>query len=381
MNNSDIRSSETQAGFYFLAGDDSILRENARADVIAAARTGHPDAEIVRFMPDDGDFASFAERIITPSLLSSMRIFLITDAHSLDDKELDLLVGLFAYELPDACVIMETDRARSSRSRKPKEGAFSKKFLSWITTFEERAEQEPLRFFIHEFVKPPEYKMAEWVETQAPRLFGRAISKVNAEYFVDLVGADTSLLNSELQKIDLYLPDNAPIDKAVIDTVAGPNRAMSHFELAQALGKKDFVRVLEIIESIFTGNVYLPLFVGAVFRHFWGMYKIKEFSRVDPETVRRFKASFKGYNRQQQEETGVAIGVAAGLLSEKQPKSVYPVLVKSGIVDQALSYGTDDYRAIFGMLKEYDTGLKTGRADGSKTEFQLFCYRIIRHNG
>jgi DNA polymerase III delta subunit len=378
MNTPDNRTPGAQAGFHFLAGDDAILRENARADIIAAVRGVHAGAEIVRFSPDDGDFSSFAERIITPSLLSSMRIFLITDVHSFDEQDLDLLTGLYAYDLPDACVVMESDRAPSSRSRKSKEGALSKKFLAWITAFEEKTKSEPHRFSAREFVKPPDYKMAEWVEMQVPRLFGRSISRTNAEYLVDLVGADTSLLNSELRKIDLYLPEKAAIDKSVIDTVAGATRAMTQFELATALGRKDLVRTLEIIESIYAGNVYLPLFVGAIFRQFWAMYKINEFSKVHPDVVKRFKASFKGYNRQQQEETGVAIGVAAGLLSEKQAKSVYPVLVKSGIVDQALSYGAAQYRAIFSMLREYDIGLKTGKADGSKTELQLFCYRIVK---
>jgi DNA polymerase III delta subunit len=240
------------------------------------------------------------------------------------------------------------------------------------------AQQSPQRFTIQEFARQPDYKIAEWVVAQVPNLFGRHISKSNAERLVDLVGTDTMVLYSELQKIDLYLPDKAAIDTAVIDTVAGATRLMSPFELAQALGKKDFGRALEIIESIYTGNVYLPLFIGTIFRHFWSMFKISEFAKVNPDTIRRFKASLKGYNKQQQEETGVAIGVAAGLLSEKQVRSVYPVLVKSGIVYQALSFETKNYSAIFTALKEYDTGLKTGKVDDSKTGFQLFCYRIVK---
>jgi DNA polymerase III delta subunit len=369
-----------QAGFILLAGDDTILREHARTAILAAVRKSQPDAVIERHSADDGDFSSFSERIITPSFLSSMRIFLIADVHLLAEHDLDLLGGLFGYDLPDACVVMETDKVRAHGGRRQKDAALSKKYLAWLDAFEEMTQQSPKRFSIREFVAQPDYKTAEWVEAQVPILFNRRISKSNAERLVDLVGNDTMVLYSELQKIDLYLPDKALIDTAVIDTVSGATRLMSPFELAQALGKKDFDRALEIIESIYTGNVYLPLFIGAVFRHFWSMFKINEFAKVNPDTVRRFKASLKGYNRQQQEETGVAIGVAAGLFSEKQVKSVFPVLVKPGIVDQALSYESTQYRAIFTLLKEYDTGMKTGKADDSKTGFQLFCYRIIRQD-
>jgi DNA polymerase III delta subunit len=374
MNHSEDRAASSLAGFFLLAGDDTILRERARADIMKK----HAGAQIERYNPEDGDFSTFGESIITPSLLSSMRVFLISDVHLLDEQDLELLGGLFAYDLPDACVVMETDKVRSGGGRRSKESALSKKYLAWLDSFEEMTRRSPERFFIHEFAKPPDYKMAEWVEAQVPYLFGRRISKANAEYFVDLVGTDPAVLHSELQKIDLYLPDKAMVDKTVIDTVAGATRLMTQFELAAALGKKDLARALEIIESIFTANVYLPLFVGAIFRHFWCLFKISEFAKVNPDVVRRFTASLKGYNRQQQEETGVAIGVAAGLLSEKQARSVYPVIVKSGIVDQALSYETKQFKAIFAMLKEYDTGLKTGKADGSKTGFQLFCYRIVK---
>jgi DNA polymerase-3 subunit delta len=375
MKEADIQTVPASAGFALLGGDDTILRERARADIIAAVRKSHPDAGIERYNTDDGDFASFCEGIITPSLLSAMRIFLIADVHLLDEKELDQLAGLFAYDLPDACVIMETDRLTSKKS---KDTAPSKKYLTWFDSLKAHAQQSPRRFILREFASPPDYKMAEWVEAQAPFLFGRRISESNAEHLVDLVGADTSVLFSELQKIDLYLPDKAMIDKNVIDEVAGATRLMTQFELASALGKKDMGKALEIIESVYSGNVYLPLFVGAIFRQFWAMFKIHEFAQVNPETVRAFRATLKRYNKQQQDETGLAIGVAAGLMSEKQGRSVYPVIVKSGIVDQAISYGAKEYKAIFALLKEYDTGLKSGKADNSKTGFQLFCYRLVK---
>jgi DNA polymerase III delta subunit len=378
MNRPGKQTITSPAGFILLSGDDTILREHARTAIIASVRTGQPEAVIERYHAEDGNFSSFSESIITPSFLSSMRIFLITDVHLLGENDLGLLCGLFAYDLPDACVIMETDKTRSRGPRKQKDATLSKKYLAWLDSFEEMARTSPQRFSMQEFARLPDYKTAEWVETQVPNLFNRRISKPNAEHLVDLVGADTMVLYSELQKIDLYLPDKAVIDAAVIDTVAGATRLMSPFELAQALGKRDFGRVLEIIESVYSGNVYLPLFVGVIFRHFWSMFRITEFAKVNLDTVRAFKASMKGYDRQRQEETGVAIGVAAGLLSEKQVRSVFPVMVKSGIVDQALSFETKQYKAIFAMLKDYDTGLKTGRADDSKTGFQLFCFRLIR---
>ncbi len=362
-------------GFTLLCGDDAVMREHMRSDIIAAVKTAHPDSLVERYNPGDGDFAAFAESVITPSLLTPMRTFLISELHLLSEKDLDILSGLFGYDLPDACVVMETEKTTAKKS---KDAAPSKKFLSFIETLTARLKKEPSRFSIQEFIRPPDYKMTEWVETHAPLLCKRKISRPAAEHLVNLVGADTSLLYSEMQKIDLFLDEKGVIDNKVIDAVCGATRTMTPFELAAALGKKDLGRAMEIIDSIYAQNVYLPLFVSAIFRQFWSMFRIREFAKTNSDTVKRFKASLKSYNKAAQEECGVLIGVAAGLLSEKQSRSVYPVLVKSGIVDHAMGFEPNQYRMIFSMLRDYDIGLKTGKADNSKTGFEIFCYGIVR---
>jgi DNA polymerase III delta subunit len=48
------------------------------------------------------------------------------------------------------------------------------------------------------------------------------------------------------------------------------------------------------------------------------------------------------------------------------------------MIEQALSFGPDEYKRIFSLLAEFDTGIKTGRYDDSKAGFQVFCYRIAK---
>jgi DNA polymerase III delta subunit len=365
----------TTPGFVLLSGDDTISRLQVRDELVKTVKSREPSAEIVRFSQDDQTFADFSEQILTPSLLSSMRIFIVSDLHALSDKDFDSITALFPYEIPDACVILETDKQRSGK--KTRENALSKKYTAFLDAFGEYSEKSPGRFMMKEFVMPPDYKMAEWVESRVTQVFNRRIAKPDAEYLIDLAGTDPSILFSELQKIDLFLDDKAPISRDVIETVVGSTRLMSQYELAQAIAKKDDMRVLEIIDSVYVGNVYLPMYSGAIFRQFWPMFKIFQLSKSDPELISKYRSTQKRFNRQLQEETGLAIGVAAGILSEKQGKSVYPVIVKSGIVEQSLAFNNKEYMKIFSLLKEFDVGLKTGKHDDSKTSFQLFCYKIM----
>jgi hypothetical protein len=358
--------------FILLAGDDTTSREIARRNIVRAVKKRQPAAEVERYNAGETTFAAFFERIVSPSLLTPLRVFLVPDMHLLDDKEFGLLGDLLGYDLPDACVVLETDWLKSAR--RTKESALPKKYAAWLDSFDERAQRSPSTFLVQLFPKPPDYKMADWVEENAPRLFGRRISKKDAQHLVDLVGADTAALHSELSKIDLYLEAGAAVTVDIIDKVAGATRLSTQFELAQALSEKNMVHALEIIESIYAGSVYLPLYVGAVFRHFWALFKMSLFAKANPAILRDFRLS----GGQRQNDAALALGVASGILTEKQANRLYPALIKPRLVDHALSFSFSHYKRIFSLLADFDSGVKTGRFDDSKAGFQVFCCRIVK---
>jgi DNA polymerase III delta subunit len=220
--------------------------------------------------------------------------------------------------------------------------------------------------------------MSQWVQSRTPLLFERNISPKDADFFIDCVGGDSSTIYSELQKLDVYLPPAKPIDRAAIEAVCGSTRLMTQFELAQALGTKDFPRVLEIIDSLYRGSVYLPLHISAIFKHFWALFRIAMWAKSNREDMNRFTASLKRFNKPVQDEVGLAIGIAAGLLTDKQRTSVYPKIVKSNMVQQSQAFTEKNYTSIFRWLGDYDVGIKTGRIGDDKTGFQLLCYKIFR---
>jgi len=363
------------AQFTLLMGDDTISREKMKSDIVAAVQNKFPTASFERFDPETMSFASFTEKMLSPSLFQEVRIFLLRDAHTLSRGDLDMLTEVFPYDLPDAFVVVETDRPLV---KKGKDKAGPKDFLAWAETFQKHIVKKPAKFAFAEFVRTPDYKMAEWVERQTPLLLGRSIGRKDAEYLVDLVGADSGALFSELQKIDIHLPPNKPIDRGAIESISGATRLMTQFECAQALGRRDFPRVLEIIESLYLGSVYLPLYLAAIFKHFWALFRIKNYAQAHPKDIADFQNAVKRYNKAVQDDVGLKIGVAAGLLSDKQRASIYPVIVKSGVVDQALTFEYRDYKRIFAWLYDFDTGIKTGRIDDSKIGFQLLCYKIFK---
>ena len=370
-----MNAESTPPAFTLLLGDDTISREKAKQNVIDSVRARAADALIERFDPEGKSLAAFAERVITPSLFQEVRVFIVRDAHLLKKDDLEVLKSLFAYDIADVHVVIEASVARSGKDR---HRTGSKDFEQLIKQYESASAAAPGKFSQFEYPQPAEYKMAQWVEAQTPLLLGRGISRKDAEYLVDLVGSDGATLYSELQKIDVFLAPKKPIGREAIETVSGATRLMTQFELAQALGTKNLVKALEIIDSLYRGSVYLPLYISAIFKHFWALFRIVIFARANAEAMKKFEASMKRFDKQTQDEIGLAIGVAAGLMTEKQRGSVYPVIVKPGLVRQAGSFTEAHYKKIFPWLKEYDIGVKTGRIDDSKIGFQLLCYKIVK---
>jgi DNA polymerase III delta subunit len=353
---------------HLIVGDDSIAREQARLRIHKQIEAIHGTVMTERYDSSMMEFSSYLEKIITPSLFQEIRIFHINHAQSLSEKELKGLDQTIEYPPPDAYIIIEVDEM--------KKGKDDSKIIKKLN-ISKRCEKRPQDYTFAEFVKPPDYKISQWLTTQIPNLFKRRILKDDADYLVDLVGYDIDNLYSELQKIDIHLEPGEPVDKRAIEEIVGSTRQMTVFELATAIAERQFTRALTIIDSLFETAFYGPAMVSALFKQFWALFRIRRFAESNPDEMKRFLNS-KGYNNPVQNEAAFNIGKAAGLLYDGEQRKVYPVIIASGIVGQAKKFTDNELKLIFKWLLEFDTGIKTGKIEGSLQDVQLFCYKIVR---
>jgi DNA polymerase III delta subunit len=346
-------------------GGDAIRRRAARDRLLHAIEERHGEVGHERFDPSGDTVDGFVERMITPSLFQTTRVFSIRHADGLPQRDLGRLAEAVGYDIPDVYLVVDIDEGAG------KDGAKVVKHLR----VKELAKKNRGRYAIYDFAKPPDYKMAAWLSEHAPELFGRRLSPDDAEYLVDLVGTEMEVLHSELQKIDIHLKPKAPFDRAAIDSITGATRTMSSFELAEALSAKELPRALEVLDSLFSTTFYAPTCISVVFRRFWSMRKIRAYAHANPAKVRRYLSSqYKTKN-----EIAHEIGVAAGLLRPGDPVGrAYPLVVKSRIVEQARAFADHHLETIFRWLRDFDVDVKTGRIDPTEGVLQLLCYRIVR---
>ena len=356
----------TAARCFILSGDDTVSRERAREEIIAGIVAAAGPCIREHFDPAAESASAFAQRMLTPSLFQETRIVHLRHAQTLPDDDCAELGPVLSGDIPDVYCIVEIDEDKKGVPR------ILKKLHS-----DGRASGAPSKCRTVEFARPPDYKIPGWLVDNVPILIGRRIAKADAEYLAERVGYDLDILHSELQKVDLYLPSNAPVSRNAIDHVTGSVREMTPFELAAAAGRRDLPRAKRIIEGLFSVNVHMPLVVSALARHFWALFRIKKYLAVHPEVGRRFAAS-KGYKNPDQDAAGLAIGKASGLLQDGEERKIFPVLIKSGIVEQTAGFSEDELAQILGLLLEFDVGIKTGAIEPARHNLEMLCYRIIR---
>lgn len=365
----DTASNTSLPRVLIIAGDDSIGREQARLKIINNVQKHYGQYVLERYDSAVEEFDSYIEKIMTPSLFQEIRVFHINHAQTLSEKELKELDKTIQYPPPDAYLVIEIDEGKKNKDTESK--------ITKILQIKKRSASKNADFFYQEFLKPPDYKIAEWLVNQIPILFNRRISKINADLLVDMVGCEVNALYSELQKIDIHLEPGESIEKESIEEIVGASRTMTVFELASALSDRQLSRALAIVDSLFATTFYAPMMISALFRHFWALFRIRKFADANQQVMKNYLNS-KGYNNPVQNEAAFAIGKAAGLLSDGEQRKVYPVIIASGIIQQAKKFADEELELICKWLLDFDVGVKTGKISGSQQEVQLFCYRIVR---
>ncbi|MDR2728701.1 MAG: hypothetical protein LBB56_06165 [Chitinispirillales bacterium] len=347
-----------------VSGDDTFTMELLKDRYLSRIESERGQYVLEVFDSLNESLSNFIGRMMTVSLFSEVRAFCILHAQSLSESELAELDGVLDYEIPDVYLFVSAQIEKRSSA----ETKITKKLQ-----LKKRGSTPGV--IVQDCSKPYDNKLAEWITKQTPVMFNRQIERDAAQLLAELV--EFELLYSELQKIDISLAPNARIDKRTVEKITGATRTMSVYELAAALGQKDFPEALCVIDSLFSASFSVSYAVSAIFRHFWSLFKIKNYLEKNPNMLRQYNAGGFGENSPQS-KAAFEIGKACGLLTETEVKKVYPVIIKSAVVTQSQKFSSAGLRAVLKMLQQFDVDVKRGKIEGSARTLQMLCYKIVR---
>jgi DNA polymerase-3 subunit delta len=111
-----------------------------------------------------------------------------------------------------------------------------------------------------------ENQIMPWIQKHVRRL-GLSITGPAAQWLASEVGASTSLLRSEIGKIQIYLGERKEITEEDVQAVAGFRREYSVFSLQDAVGAKDAVAALRILDNLLP-NTSAGAMISTLARYF-----------------------------------------------------------------------------------------------------------------
>ncbi|MCF8261365.1 MAG: DNA polymerase III subunit delta [Melioribacteraceae bacterium] len=132
-------------------------------------------------------------------------------------------------------------------------------------------------------------ELVRWLIKQAAKA-GMNIARNDAEYLVDMVGEDKSLLEMQIEKFSTYLSGEKTIDKDIIDKLASETKEYTIFNLQEALGKGDRHKSLVIIYNLLDNGKDLVFINAMLIKFIITLAKILELSG---EKINDFEAAGK----------------------------------------------------------------------------------------
>jgi DNA polymerase-3 subunit delta len=110
---------------------------------------------------------------------------------------------------------------------------------------------------------------ARQLAVELSRAAGLAMDGDAIEWMVDLLGADAMHIATEIEKLRLYAGDRKRIDAQELAALVPDSSVSTIFALVDALGRRDRLRALSLVDTLVRQGEYMPLalsFLASLFR-------------------------------------------------------------------------------------------------------------------
>lgn len=116
------------------------------------------------------------------------------------------------------------------------------------------------------FPKPSLIQINSWIKSLFKKN-GFDITEGLCHKFVEMVGEDRFILESEIEKVCLYFKEKSVITEEDLNQYASYTKVYSSFELVDAFFERDYQKILRLTENLYEADKDMPLkVIGALNR-------------------------------------------------------------------------------------------------------------------
>lgn len=214
---------------YGLFGEEDFLVAQALEDFLASpAFSQNPSLNVERFHAQDTPPTRVLESARTLPFLGSRRLVILQEVEAYKAEQLNALMPYVEDPAPSTCLLL-AGRKLDSRTRLAK--ALSKAGR------------------VHVFKKLWPRDLPPWLAQRAA-LRGKTLAREAAERLAELMGLGLGALDSEVEKLSLYVGGRAQISAQDVAAVTGRGRLYSIFDFTDALAAGRLHRTLTSYDQL-----------------------------------------------------------------------------------------------------------------------------------
>ncbi len=222
---------------YLFVGRETLLMGEALAGV--KARLISPASSVWNYQQFYCDESKAEDILIaanTGPAFSSQRLVVARNCERLIPAGLRLFISYLSNPCPTTCLLctMET---------KGKGGELEKQFVATFDKADSRVD----------FSRVYDNELSGLIKKMAAGQ-GRKIENEAVTSMVEVCGGQLGLIKGELDKLDSFLPLNAPITRQDWEEIAGPARTDNIFALCDAIGRKEPKLAWELANVLITSG-------------------------------------------------------------------------------------------------------------------------------
>lgn len=170
---------------------------------------------------------------------------------------------------------------------------------------------------------------------------GKNISEENAQMLVDISGENRNMLESQLDKIILFMHEEKEITLDHVQSLSAKLKQHTIFDLQNVLGRKDKANTIRIAFNLLDNGADPVFIVAMLTRYFTGISKVNELSKLSlpVQQAARFAGTHHYYYKDYQQ--------ARTMYSDSDLANVFRALLKA---DLSIKTTTSDGKSIITIL-------------------------------
>ncbi len=294
---------------YYFHGDEPYLMERAvkrLTDLVVPPDFRDFNLDVFYGNECKGD--EIASVTQTLPMFADRRMVIVKRAGDLSAAALEILAACVADPPPTTCLVFVGEKIDQR-----------KKFFQELKKKGELVECK----------RPYENQLGAFIREEA-KVLGKRIEPAAAEMLVYLVGSNLGELNTQLEKVALYVGQREAITVDEVRGIVSDTKVESVFDLANAMGERDPAKALRSLATILRDGEAPLMLLAMIARHFRQLWRVRDLmaQKVAQQDISRLSG-------------------------------INPYFLK-GVMAQARNFGTDELKRVFESLYAADLELKGG---------------------